>query len=358
MSAKQQSKYWMFTVNNPIDNQIPARFADMEYVTWQREKGEQGTEHLQGYVIFTKSKRLSGCKKVHSTAHWESRMGTHAQAKAYCTKTDTRVAGPWEEGDEPADKEQGKRNDLLTLKRKMDEGATEASIARDPETFPVWARHHKVVARYKMLTGQQRNWPTFTQVIWGAPGLGKTRKALELAGPDAYWLPRPAGQTAWFDGYIGQETIVIDEFYGWLPLDLLCRLLDRYPYQVETKGGSMMVLCKKVIITSNVPPAQWYKLPMERLAALFRRLSMPLGTIEHMLLPYVPAQGPATPLAPILEESSEIQVMDAHASRAIQQSLDSLLCDESPLTVSQLGGDHLEVDPLEWLDVPYYGAQR
>lgn len=360
MSApKQQSKYWVFTINNPIDDQIPARFADTEYVVWQREKGANGTEHLQGYVIFTKSKRLTGVKKIHGSAHWESRMGTHAQAKEYVTKTATRVGGPWEEGDEPADKEQGKRNDLLTLKRKLDEGKSESEIARDPETFPVWAKHYKVVARYKTLTGQQRNWPTFTQVIWGAPGLGKTRKALELAGPDAYWLPRPAGQTAWFDNYIGQETIVIDEFYGWLPLDLLCRLLDRYPMQVETKGGSTMMLARKVIITSNVPPAQWYKLPPERLNALFRRLSMPLGTIEHMLVPYVPAQGPATPLAPIPEDSP----LDAQAQRLLSDAMQAgLECSEDlPLSISQLGGDHLEVDsdPLAWLDVePYYGAQR
>ena len=358
MNNTFRSKYWMVTINNPQSDDLPTKWPGVEYAIWQLEKGEQGTEHLQVYVIFDKTKYLTAVRKIQAPGHWERRMGTHTQAKDYVTKADTRVRGPWEVGDEPADKEQGKRNDLLTLKRKMDEGMTEGQIARDPETFPVWARHHKVVARYKMLTGQQRNWPTFTQVIWGAPGLGKTRKALELAGPDAYWLPRPAGQTAWFDGYIGQETIVIDEFYGWLPLDLLCRLLDRYPYQVETKGGSMMVLCKKVIITSNVAPAQWYKLPIERLSALFRRLSMPLGTIEHMLVPYVPAQGPATPLAPIQEDPDQelAWVMDAHASSAMQGALE---CNEElPLTVSQLGGDHLEVDPLEWLDVPYYGAQR
>jgi len=354
-----RSKYWMCTINNPSHNAIPESWPGVEYAVWQREKGEQGTEHLQVYVIFEKTKYLTAVRKIQAPGHWERRMGTHAQAKDYVTKADTRVAGPWEAGDEPADKEQGKRNDLLTLKRKLDEGKSESEIARDPETFPVWAKHYKVVARYKTLTGQQRNWPTFTQVIWGAPGLGKTRKALELAGPDAYWLPRPAGQTAWFDNYIGQETIVIDEFYGWLPLDLLCRLLDRYPMQVETKGGSTMMLARKVIITSNVPPAQWYKLPPERLNALFRRLSMPLGTIEHMLVPYVPAQGPATPLAPIPEDSP----LDAQAQRLLSDAMQAgLECNEDlPLTISQLGGDHLEVDsdPLAWLDVePYYGAQR
>lgn len=357
MTAKQQSKYWVFTINNPVNNEVPGTWHSVEYAVWQREKGAQGTEHLQGYVVFDRLKRLTALKKLGISIHWESRMGTHAQAKAYCTKADTRVDGPWEVGEEPADKEQGKRNDLLNLKRRLDEGATEAEIAKDPETFPVWAKHHKVVARYRMLTGQQRDWPVFTQVIWGAPGLGKTRKARDLAGPAAYWLPRPAGQVAWFDGYIGQDTIVIDEFYGWLSLDLLCRILDRYPMQVETKGGCFPLTVKKVIITSNIPPLQWYKLPPERLNALFRRLQMPLGTIEHMLVPYVPAVAPAPPVFD--------QVVDADFSAIMQRA--RLECEETPLSIEELGGDHLvPVDPHSWIDVigeipdlgPFYGAQR
>lgn len=224
----------------------------------------------------------------------------------------------------------------------------EYTRASDPETFPVWAKHHKVVARYRMLTGKQRDWPVFTQVIWGKPGLGKTRLARDMAGPAAYWLPRPAGQVAWFDGYIGQDTIVIDEFYGWLSLDLLCRVLDRYPMQVETKGGAFPLTVKKVIITSNVPPAQWYKLPPERTAALWRRLEMPLGTIQHMLVPYT---GPDAALAPPVD-----LIVDQDFSQIMQRSL--LECEEAPLTVEELGGDHL--DPYEWVDVetPFYGAQR
>lgn len=349
MNGICQSKYWVFTINNPASNDVPGLWSKVEYACWQRERGENGTEHLQGYVIFDSKQRLTALKKVERTAHWEARKGNHAQAKEYCTKSDTRIDGPWEMGDEPVEKEQGKRNDLLSLKRKLDTGATEADIANDETLFPVWARYYKVVARYQMLTGKQRNWPVFTQVIWGAPGLGKTRKALHLAGDAAYWLPRPAGQTSWFDGYIGQEVIVIDEFYGWLPLDLLCRVLDRYPFQVETKGGSAPLRVKKVIITSNVAPAMWYpKVPAERLGALYRRLEMPLGTVELMLQAWTPPQAP--------ELQGDLVVAPMPQSP-------SLLC------VEQLGGDHLYPvwtphEEADWIDVvsgvpgPYYGAQR
>lgn len=285
MSRNTQTRFWMFTINNYQDAAEPGRWEKAEYVVWQAEKGESGTPHLQGYAVMHDRCRISGMKKVHPTAHWEPRAGTHLQAKAYVTKAETRVDGPWEVGEEP-ESEQGKRNDLLSLKRRLDAGATESQIAQDDETFPVWAKYGKVIPRYRMLTGRQRDWHTYCHVLWGPPGVGKSRKARDLAGPDAFWLARPAGQTAWFDGYIGQETVVIDEFYGWLSLDLLCRLLDRYPCNVETKGGSVSFVARRIFITSNTAPTQWYsKLPPQRTAALDRRLTGECGRVEYMGAP-------------------------------------------------------------------------
>ena len=90
----------MFTINNPEDEQIPRTWEGVLYCQWQVEVGESGTRHVQGYVAFKCNKRLSILKKVHPTAHWERRKGTHNDARAYCSKEDTRVAGPWEIGDE------------------------------------------------------------------------------------------------------------------------------------------------------------------------------------------------------------------------------------------------------------------
>ena len=310
----------MFTINNPSSNELPGTFPDTEYVVWQLEKGAQGTEHLQGYAIFNGTKQRTWVNNHCVKAHWEPRKGSHSQAEEYVTKEDTRVAGPWVVGQVPAPKEPGKRSDLIHLKRKLDTGATLKEVAEDEDLFPVVARHYKFVQLYRQLTGKQRDWPVFTQVLWGPPGVGKSRKARDLAGPEAFWLSRPAGNTVWWDGYVGQEVVVIDEFYGWIPLDMMLRLLDRYPLNVETKGGGTPIGVKKVIITSNVAPIEWYKsLPPARLNALWRRLEMPLGRIEQMLRPYVPEGEQAPPPAPVSLVCDEVIDWDRYAQENPEQ---------------------------------------
>ena len=256
-----RSRAWMFTLNNPVDDESPSLLEQKNAVfcIWQKEKGAQGTEHLQGYVIFKTQKTLNGLKKFKCVdgAHWEIRRGTHSQARDYCCKEDTRVAGPWSFGVEPADGKGG-RSDLLALKRLLDDNKSEMEIA--DEMFGTWARHYKCVERYKRLKNMHvRTWPSITTVLYGPPGTGKTKWCLDNGGESAYWLKKPNGGSVFFDGYEGQDIVIIDEFYGWLPFDLLCRMCDRYPLLVDTKGGMCNFYPKKIYITSNQHPSEWYR---------------------------------------------------------------------------------------------------
>ena len=52
--------------------------------------------------------------------------------------------------------------------------------------------------------------------------------------------------------------MIIDEFYGWLRYSFLLTLLDRYPIRIEYKGGSAEFVSRRVIITSNKAPQDWY----------------------------------------------------------------------------------------------------
>jgi hypothetical protein len=89
-------------LNNPNENeQRGAWLPDSEYWVIGREKGEEGTPHLQGYVVFMDRYRLTQIKKLNSVCgrcHWEphSQHSTPKQASDYCKKDgDFLEHGEW-----------------------------------------------------------------------------------------------------------------------------------------------------------------------------------------------------------------------------------------------------------------------
>ena len=108
---------------------------------------------------------------------------------------------------------------------------------------------------------------TLPDLLWlfGASGVGKSRY-VNKRFPDAYWK---LGTNKWFDGYHGQETVVIDEFRSSFKLTFFLQLLDRYPLQVETKFGMAQFVPKQIVIISQRAPSTHYakmkyKLPLWR----------------------------------------------------------------------------------------------
>lgn len=77
----------------------------------------------------------------------------------------------------------------------------------------------------------------------------------------------------WWPNYSMQETIIFDEFYGWLELDEFLRLIDWNPHKAEYKGGYVPVRAHRFVFTSNVDPRDLYlKYAWVRRQAYFRRL--------------------------------------------------------------------------------------
>lgn len=138
----------------------------------------------------------------------------------------------------------------------VDEGVPEIEIARE---MPVaWARNYRALERYQLLTTRPRDWAVEVIVYWGPPGSGKSSRVAREA-PGAYWVSRGNGNAAWYDGYDRHEDVVIDEFYGWISRDMMCRLCDRYPLTLQTKGGTRQCQVRRVFITSNVHPSKWWR---------------------------------------------------------------------------------------------------
>lgn len=105
---------------------------------------------------------------------------------------------------------------------------------------------------------------------WGSSGTGKTRKARE-DNPGAY-LKNP---NKWWCGYVDQEVVVIDE---WSPChEVLASHLkqwaDHHPFCAETKGASICIRPRKIVITSNYSPEQCF-LKEEDLEPIRRRFKV------------------------------------------------------------------------------------
>lgn len=121
------------------------------------------------------------------------------------------------------------------------------------------------------------------EIFWGPAGIGKTRHAMGDLD-DVFILDASNSDTLWFDGYYGQKTLVIDDFYGWIKHGTLLRILDIYPYRCPVKGGHVWAGWTNVRVTSNRHPSSWYpSRPWAEDQALRRRIHRIWATEKDLL---------------------------------------------------------------------------
>jgi len=133
-----------------------------------------------------------------------------------------------------------------------------------------WCRNYRAFERYRNLKNKRKK--TIKEVIWiwGPTKTGKSELAHELAGDDYYdKLP----ENKWFDSYDGDHTVLFDDFRPtWCSFGYMLRLLDNYPLQVETKGGTTAWLPHRIIITCPKSPEDCFD-TTEDVNRLLRRIT-------------------------------------------------------------------------------------
>lgn len=255
--ARQRARAFCFTWNNPDGVPTLATFGGRaKYLCYGHEVGENGTPHLQGYVQFATPVDFSSVLRMLPEAHFEIARGSPEANIAYCSKDGIFE----EEGERPA---QGKRSDLAELAQAVMERTPVRTVATMfPSSF---IRYHRGITALTRVISEPRNFPPEIILIVGPTRTGKSRAAFELSGThlengvsvvnDVYW--KPPGE--WWDDYDGQHTVVWDEFTGAsYPFRSLLRVLDRYPLLVPVKGNFVQFRSRRVVITSNIDPREWY----------------------------------------------------------------------------------------------------
>ena len=276
------SRNWVFTLNNPVAEPTVPKW--IKLLVYQHEIGEaEGTPHIQGYLETTHSIRIQQLKNWLPSAHFERRRGSRRQALKYVTKEETRIVDTTPTLIGITETELSRlvsgsttgnstARSLERIQKKINDGASDLDIAE--EFFDVWCKYHVALQKYRVMKSAPRNHVTEVIVLYGPTGTGKSKWAFDNY-PDAYWKQR----SNWWDGYLAHDTIIIDEFYGWLPYDLLLRLCDRYPLLLEIKGGQVQCVAKRVIFTTNNPCSTWY--PNVRNIDAFKRR---ITKIMHLLM--------------------------------------------------------------------------
>jgi hypothetical protein len=260
-----KARYWLLTIP-ANDYTVPAELpSPLVWLRGQKEIGnETNYEHWQLFASYSRQVRLGQLKKdFGQTVHAEPSRSQAAEA--YVFKDDTAVEGSrFELGTKPLKRNSG--NDWEAIRDCAKRGQLD-DIPAD-----VYVRNYSALKRIAVDHLQPSPIERTVYVFWGPTGTGKSRRAWEEATLDAY--PKDPLSKFW-DGYNGQEHVVIDEFRGVVSISHILRWFDRYPVMVEVKGSSTALKAKTIWITSNLHPNDWYPdLDAPTKEALLRRLTI------------------------------------------------------------------------------------
>jgi len=262
-------RYWLLTI--PHHDFVPYLPPTVAYIKGQLELAASGFLHWQVLCVFGKNMRLSGLRKLFGDS-CHSELTRSAAADDYVHKDDTSVEGTrFELGSRPL--QRSKATDWELVRKAAISGQFDEI---PPDIYVRCYSQLKSIAKDN-LKPQALERSVF--VFWGLTGTGKSRRAWDEAGLDAY--PKDP-RTKFWCGYRQHKHVVIDEFRGDIDIAHMLRWLDRYPVIVEAKHGATTLAAQSIWITSNLDPRRWYPLAdQETIDALLRRL-----TITHFDAPF------------------------------------------------------------------------
>jgi hypothetical protein len=270
MASNAKARYWILTI--PHEHFMPYCPPGVKYIRGQLEHGGSGFLHWQLVVHTEGQQRLAWIRKTFGPYHAE--VCRSEAAEAYVWKEETSVTGTrFELGARSL-----KRNAPADWD-KVYELAARGDFEDIPSDIKVRCYTNlKHIAKDNMRPEAMER---TVHVFWGPTHTGKSHRAWSEAGFTAY--PKPP-TTVYWDGYKGHENVVIEEFRGEIGISHLLRWFDKYPVQVEAKHGATILCARRIWITSNISPDEWYpNVDTATRAALLRRLRVTNLTEVYVL---------------------------------------------------------------------------
>ena len=275
---------WCFTINNWTQSDVFAVdmlmkqkatygcYSEEFSVEINKDTGKP-TPHLQCFVHLGNALSFAYMKKALIRSHLVVANGTPQENRIYCGGEDYVKDGKIKLKNETfkeygvLPEGQGKRTDLKEIAQliRSHEITIEDIMIEYPDMYLRYSRSFE-----KMFSAFQTPRQEAPKVYWrwGLAGVGKTRYVVDTYGQENIYIK---DNTQWWDGYNNQETILIDDFDNSIPFRTLLRILDRYAYQGQVKGGYVHINSPNIYITCEFQPNTYWT--GNELAQVLRRLT-------------------------------------------------------------------------------------
>lgn len=250
-------RLWCFTMfENHIN--VPNLNGNWQYILMGRETcPKTKKEHWQCFVYFKEAKTFNSTQKLITKhfgikPHIEACKGSIKDNYNYCSKDKDF----YEFGKKPS---QGCRNDIDEVKDKIlsYELSCDDICIQNPELYHKYGRTlNKIedIAQRKLFRTEM----TTCDWYYGPTGVGKSHKAFENFSPETHYVyPHDNG---WWDGYKQQDIVIINDFRGEIPYNVLLDLIDKWATTVRRRCREPLpFISKHIIITSSLHPKDIYR---------------------------------------------------------------------------------------------------
>lgn len=269
----RSGRFFVFTLNNYTDLEeeyLSKKIDKIRYLGFGKETApSSGTKHLQGWgqlytattiKVITKLLTPPGNKP---RSHVELATSGIRNNEEYCKK-----AGEYKSWGQC--KQQGRRSDLARVSELCREGDFAKVLEEHGESYikyPNGIERYRIALEGNRYENARPNYKKREVIfLWGASGIGKTRRAFEIAAEKngkCFRVPKPNGGKMWFTGILPWHSVALfDEFTGqdWLPYSYFKELADGYKIQIPVHNGLSYWYPETIIFTMNTDPNYLYQI--------------------------------------------------------------------------------------------------
>jgi len=282
----RESRRWMLTLpESEYDRAVvEKRLGKYKAVIGQLEAAPTtGYLHWQLYLEAKSAVRFSTLRKLFPRGHYAPARETRIQCVRYCTKETSRVGEQLNLGRLNFAVKQGKRTDLDSYAEQiMIEGKSADEVIWDDARA---VKFEKQLNSLQLIRDRKTWGNVYREVevhyIHGGTRTGKTSALYETYGYEGIF--RVPNWRNPFDGYKGEDIVVLDEYNTSVAMVDMLKILEGYPLELAARFSDKTAKFTKVFIVSNLRVSQQHRTLQEEHPEQWEAFKARLTSVSEML---------------------------------------------------------------------------